>query len=139
MKTSAWVARSRSPQRIASAPPWIIEGYGLRAHPDLHDGLLELARGLSGCRADFAYGCPILVGPSGLICAVAEGMRHLHFRLPAELRPLAGELKGRDRPDIVRGWLSLDAWDREGPRGQHLGDLRYWCAQACAGEEPERG
>ena len=108
---------------------YAIDSFELHTHPDLTERLKNVA-GKQRVLLRPAYGCPLIVAPTGVAFALAHGQRLLAFRLPTETRDLAREMGAVERPDLGEGWFGFDAWAPDVPMKKHLGDLAYFCEEA---------
>jgi hypothetical protein len=107
-----------SPARATPGDPWQLDGYELRAHPDLADRFAEVIRG-SGGRPAAGAGVPLLVDADGWIVAFALGTS----RIAVRLSDVGGEPALDARPvEGLAGWTTVDAWlsSLPGPRGNEV-------------------
>jgi hypothetical protein len=120
---------SLSPARAAPGDPWQLDGYQLRAHPDLAERFEEVTRG-SGGRPAAGPGVPLLIDADGRIVAFALGTSRIAVRFPE----VGGEPALDARPvEGLAGWTSVDAWlsSLSGPRGTEV--LRELVGRAVTG------
>jgi hypothetical protein len=114
---------------LSGPPPWVIDGYELHTHPDLHERLLQVAVALPrGCEAAL-FGCPVLA-VRGVVFAATLGTSFLGVRLAGDDVPLALELGGQSWSNAGDDWVSFDAWNIDVPTRTWIGDLSYWCERA---------
>src|SRR5215467_2613821 len=83
---------------------YVVDGYELRASPELVDRLKVLMTYTPGAKLEFAYGIPVLYAPNGRIFATAGGKYHLNLYLPET------EKWGRPHEEYGRPWREGYAW-----------------------------
>ena len=117
-----------APARAAPGNPWQLDGYELRAHPDLAERFEEVTRG-SGGRPAAGAGVPLLVDADGRIVAFALGTSRIALRLPV----VGGEPALDARPiEGLPGWTSVDAWLSSLPAPRATEVLRALVGRAVA-------
>lgn len=102
----------------------------LRTHPDLEERLAQIAPPASADHKWILAGSPVLVTPSGLIYAIAQGMDFLALRLGPQSQAVALELHARVVEDLGPDWVAVDVWCKHATLSQGTGDLRYLTASA---------
>jgi hypothetical protein len=104
------------------------------AHGDLSERLIGVASGLpceSFCPAPALFAYFLLYTESGVIFALATGMRSLKFRLgPADFSE-ALAAGGTARSEIGPDWVSFGAFPPDVPTRELLEQLGDWCRRAC--------
>jgi hypothetical protein len=104
------------------------------AHGDLAEQLSTAAAGLQECElycpspGEFSY-C-MLHSRSGVIFALALGMRHLSFRLAPDDIPKAIASGGQAQPELGAGWVAFEAFSGARPVAEVVSELRSWCGCA---------
>jgi hypothetical protein len=112
--------RDAQPDAGEGGTSWYPDGYKIRAHPDLIEilgGLVASDQVTSG----FAYGCPVVANPKGLIFAQAGGTHSIFIRLRPEHHEAARLDNGRLDPTYGTEWLEF-------PIGGLVGGPTDWSA-----------
>ena len=125
----AHLEASVDPARAAPGDPWQLDGWSLRAHPDLEARLREVAAGSGGSPAS-PLGVPLLLAPGGRAVAYALGTATIALRLP----DVAGDEPALDRRPVegLPGWSTVDAWLSALPSDRGTARLRGLVADAVA-------
>jgi hypothetical protein len=116
-------------RRSRHGEPYSIDGWSLRAHPDLEDRLRALASGLPGVAVAGYCGYPVLVDGEGVVCALATGTSGLLVRLadgPARDAILAHG--GEALADLGPEWVRADPWLSSVPSADGTALLHSWLA-----------
>jgi len=101
---SAIHLNARAQTATASQSPFVVEGYELRATPELADRLRELARKVPESLFAYVEGVPVLHTREGRIFAAAGGKYHLSLFLPDEKQ------WGEANADYQLPWRTGFAW-----------------------------
>lgn len=107
---------------------------GPSAHGDLVDELLLASNEIEDRQVycpdvqKFAYS--LLYTTSGIIYAVAVGMRVLAFRLPEAEISNALSSGAASYPELGEGWMAFEPFQPEIPMEMVRKDLKYWCELA---------
>ncbi len=103
---------------IPAETAYNIDGFELRAHPDLQDQMEEVAElGLGGYAEVGFYGRPVLVDGRGIAFAFAQGTSRLAFRFA---EPPADATVNLAAHEELAGWWVVDAWGSEFPTDEYL-------------------
>lgn len=131
---NAAIARVAGPgARARPGEPYAIDGWELRAHPDLEERLRQLAEGPPGASVAVLRGLPVIVDRDGIVCVAAAGTSGLLLRLadgPARDAVLANG--GEAQPAIGPDWVRADPWLSDVPATAGTAMLRSWVEAALA-------
>lgn len=128
-------------RRSGPGEQYAIDGWDLRAHPDLEERLQALAKGLRGGLMTAYRGYPVVVDGEGAVLAIATGTAGLLLRLPGgPARDAVLAHGGEPRPDLGPDWVRADPWLSDVPSAEGMALLRGWLAASLeAGTEARRG
>jgi hypothetical protein len=97
-------ALQRASRREHSASGYAVDGYEVRAHPDLVDRLRDLMTYCPGSSFKYVFGTPTLSTAAGEIFATAFGTSSLCLRLPGISE------WGRSYAEYGDAWKQGSAW-----------------------------
>jgi len=105
----------------------------IHVHPELGILLDDAAEHLPAHYTEFFFGFDVVANPQGVVCALAESMHTLAFRLPEQWRTEALQAGAKPMTSIGRDWVEFNPWNRQ------LGDIsdqdrvqifKRWCELA---------
>ena len=113
------------------AAPYVLDGYGLRAHPDLQERFNACTAALPRQTRVGIYGYPALITANGGIVAVAMGTHGIAMRLPDALRDLAIQTRhALPLPEFGADWVKIDAWNVDAATVAWVTTLTEWLTAA---------
>jgi hypothetical protein len=111
-----------------------LEEHRPSAHSDLVQEMFSATAGFEHieayCPDPKTYKFVVLFTCSGVIFALARGMRRLAFRLSREDAEEAVTDGASAEREIGPGWISVDAFDPAKPRAMHRLSLKAWARAA---------
>jgi hypothetical protein len=120
--------------RARPGSAYAIDGYELRAHPDLEERLRQLNTGTGGGSVVGFRGYPVILDPAGVVRVLATGTSGLLLRLAeGPERDAIIALGGGPAPELGPGWTRADPWLSDVPATEGSARLRGCIAAALAG------